>query len=271
MIKICDLKKLTKKISIHRPVESLNLIKVKNKVICEMKDIGLVVQEQPFTRIIKNKKYKMSNLIGYNSNTTNVKPYIVLGAHIDSIQSPTSESTIDSSTAIAVILELTKNILNQDPTYPIMILFFDGEEAIDGNWDYNNSLSGSYFFVNNFNLKLIDIVYIFDLIGGNIKDNKICAFEDNSITYNDIIKLSNINKQLYPTNEQIFIHPKDFTYPVGPLDDNIPFIKKGIYALNLIPYNFPDSHHQLTDNYENVNWRYIEIFFNVLLKFLVSF
>ena len=262
-----NIKKITKEISIHRPVESFNLIKVKSDIIREMKKIGLVVQEQPFTRIINNKKYKMSNLIGYNSNTT--KPYIVLGAHIDSIQSPMSETATDSATSIAIILELTNNILKYTPDYPIMILFFDGEEAIDGNWNSNNSLSGSSFFVNNFNLKLIDKVYIFDLIGGDIKDNKICAFEDNLITYNDLVKLSDINKQLYQNNEQIFINPKIFTYPIGPQDDNLPFIKKGIYALDLIPYKFPNSHHKITDNYENVNWRYVEIFYNVLLKFLL--
>jgi len=262
-----NIKQNTKEISIHRPVESLKLTKVKNDIIRKMKNIGLIVQEQPFTRIIKNKKYKMSNLISYNSNTT--KPYIVLGAHIDSIQTITSKAAIDSATSVAIILELTNNILKHTPDYPIMVLFFDGEEAIDGKWNSNNSLSGSSFFVNNFNLKLIDKVYIFDLIGGDIKDNKICAFEDNLITYNDLVKLSDINKQLYQNDEQIFINPKIFTYPTGPQDDNLPFIEKGIYALNLIPYKFPNSHHKITDNYENVNWKYVEIFYNVLLKFLL--
>ena len=56
-------------------------------------------------------KYKMSNLIAYNPNA--IKPYIVLSAHIDSIQSPASEAATDSSTSIAIILELTKNILKQ--------------------------------------------------------------------------------------------------------------------------------------------------------------
>ena len=260
---IQNIKKMTKELSVYRPVGSDNLLTVKSKVMKTMRDIGLSVDEQKFTRNIKNNNYNFSNLIGINPNAK--APYILLGAHIDSPQIDGCESTIDSVTGIVVILELAKNLLKINPNLPIMIVFVDGEEAIDGTWAKDNSLSGSKYFVNNYNLSLINKVYIFDLIGGDIEKNKLAAFSNNIQTYNDFEKLAKINLKY---NKQIFLSPSTFVSSNSIEDDHVPFKEKGIYAVNLIPYKFPDSHHTLNDNYNNVNWEYIEIFYNVFYDFL---
>lgn len=260
---IQNIKNFTKEISIYRPVESNALYQVKQKVMSKMKELGLSTTEQIFTRNINNKIYEFSNLVGINPAAK--PPYILLGAHIDSPQIDGCESTIDSATGIAIILELTKNLLNKNPATSIMVLFVDGEEAIDGTWSKNNTLSGSTYFVNNYDLTLIEKVYIFDLIGGDIDKNKIAAFDNNPATYNDFNKLSNINLKY---DHQIFINPKTFVASNYIEDDHVPFKEKGIYSVNLIPYKFPDSHHNLKDNYNNVNWKYIEIFYNVFHDFM---
>jgi Zn-dependent M28 family amino/carboxypeptidase len=212
---------------------------------------------------IRNNKYNFSNLIGINSNAK--APYVLLGAHIDSPQIDGCESTIDSVTGIVVILELAKNLLKINPNLPIIIVFVDGEEAIDGKWSTDNTLSGSNYFVNNYDLSLINKVYIFDLIGGDIEKNKLAAFSNNIQTYNDFEKLAKINLKY---DKQIFLSPSTFVSTKGIVDDHVPFKEKGIYAMNLIPYDFPDSHHTLKDNYDNVNWEYVEIFYNVFYDFL---
>jgi len=260
---IQNIKTMTKELSVYRPVGSDNLLTVKTKVIKTMKDIGLSVDEQKFTRNIRNNKYNFSNLIGINSNAK--APYVLLGAHIDSPQIDGCESTIDSVTGIVVILELAKNLLKINPNLPIIIVFVDGEEAIDGKWSTDNTLSGSNYFVNNYDLSLINKVYIFDLIGGDIEKNKLAAFSNNIQTYNDFEKLAKINLKY---DKQIFLSPSTFVSTKGIVDDHVPFKEKGIYAMNLIPYDFPDSHHTLKDNYDNVNWEYVEIFYNVFYDFL---
>jgi Zn-dependent M28 family amino/carboxypeptidase len=257
------IKNFTKEISIYRPVGSSELETVKNKVLAEMKNIGLSTKVQSFKKTINNKEYSFSNLIGVNPNAN--KKNILLGVHIDSPQNPKCECTTDAVTGISIALQLAKNLMLQDKNYPIMLVFFDGEEAIDGNWNSENSLSGSSYFVNNYDTNLIDKVYIFDLIGGDFNQNKIAAFSNNKATVSDLIKLAKINENF---DQKIFHYPNDYTSDKVVQDDHVPFINKNIYALNLIPYNFPSNHHTLNDNYDNVNWKYVEIFYSVLFEFL---
>jgi len=257
------IKNFTKEISIYRPVSSSELETVKNKVLTEMKNIGLSTTVQSFTRTINNKEYSFSNLIGVNPNAN--KKNILLGVHIDSPQNPKCECTTDAVTGISIALQLAKNLIKENKNYPIMLVFFDGEEAIDGPWTSSNSLSGSSYFVNNYDTNLIDKVYIFDLIGGDFNQNKIAAFSNNKSTASDLIKLAKINEKF---TEKIFQHPNDYISDKAIQDDHVPFVNKNIYALNLIPYNFPNNHHTLNDNYENVNWKYVEIFYSVLFEFL---
>jgi len=257
------IKTFTKEISIYRPVGSPELESVKNKVLSEMKNIGLSTTVQSFKRTINNKEYSFSNLIGVNPNAN--KKYILLGVHIDSPQNPKCECTTDAVTGISIALELAKNLIKENKNYPIMLVFFDGEEAIDGPWTSSNSLSGSSYFVDNYDTNLIDKVYIFDLIGGDFNQNKIAGFSNNKATASDLMKLAKINENY---NQKIFQHPNDYTSDKEIQDDHVPFVNKNIYALNLIPYNFPNNHHTLNDNYENVNWKYVEIFYSVLFEFL---
>jgi len=259
---IDSIKTFTKEISIYRPVGSKELIDVKSKILNEMNILNLKTTEQSFSRNIRNKDYQFSNLIGINPKAKG--PYILLGAHVDSPQIDGCESTIDAATSIAIILELVRNLLKKNPNFPIMILFVDGEEAIDGVWSDDNTLSGSKYFVNNFNLDLINKVYIFDLIGGDI-ENKIAGFSNNPITFNDMKKLAEINSKY---QDKIFINPNKFTSSNNIIDDHVPFKEKGKYSLNLIPYKFPKNHHKLEDNYKNVNWNYVEVFYNIFNEFL---
>jgi hypothetical protein len=260
------IKNFTKEISVYRPVGSKELDTVKHKIVNEMKRIGLHVEIQHFKRKINNKKYSFSNLIGKNTNTN--KKYILLGVHIDSPQIEGCESTIDAATGVSIALELARQVISKNPNYPIMLLFIDGEEAIDGEWSKSNTLSGSRYFVNNYDLNSIDKVYIFDLIGADLIKNKIAAFKNNPNTHSDINKLANINKKY---KYQIFINTSEYISNKSIQDDHVPFFEKNKYALNLIPFNFPDNHHTLNDNYNNVNWKYVEIFYKVFLDFLNNY
>ena len=256
------IKNTTQMISQYRPVQSNGLRNVKNIVTNIMNSMKLTVTEQYFIRNINYYNYTFSNLIAINPNAK--PPYILLGAHIDSPQIEGSTSAIDAATSIAIILELYKNLLVQNPYIPIMIVFFDGEEAIDGKWANYNTLSGSTYFVNNMNYN-ISRAYIFDLIGGDISNNKIAQFYNNMATYSDIKMLSDINKKY---DNIIFMDPDVFVSQNTIIDDHTPFIRNNIYALNLIPYKFPTTHHRLEDNYDNVNWEYVDVFYKVMYEFL---
>jgi len=253
----------TRQLAIYRPVESDNLRNIKHIITKRCKKIGCRVTIQPFTKVIRHHRYSFSNIIATNPRAS--APYIVLVAHIDAPQIPGIEAAIDSATGIAIIFALLQQILAYEPTYPIMALFVDAEEAIDGTWANDNTLTGSRYFVNHYDLTQIDRVYVFDLLGGSFK-NKIGLFANNPDSAADLKKLYTINKKY---KHQLFSPPwhiiqKSIT------DDHVPFIEKGVYAVNLIPYTFPKSHHTLSDTYDNVNWEYVTIFYNVFYDFLLQ-
>ncbi len=255
---IDNIKNLTRNISIPRPIESENLKNVKKYVIDELIKINLNVEEQKFTK----NNHTFLNIIGTNKFSNN-KEYILLSAHIDSVKD--IEGAIDSATSIAIIIDITKKILFKYPNFPLLVVFFDGEEAINGSWSKENTLFGSRYFVDNLKYK-INIAYILDLIGGDFK-NKIAQFSNNKNSYKHIKELYEINKEY---DKLIFENPDTYVSNKIIEDDHLPFQEKNINYIHLIPYTFPDSHHTINDNYKNVNWEYVDIFADVLYRKLIN-
>lgn len=265
LLDLNNIKRITKRVSINRPVGSTNLIDVKKFIINELNKLELNIEEQKFTKVIRGKEYNFSNIIAHNKNVSD--NYILLGCHIDGPQL-NIEAATDAASCVGLIIEIVKKLLINNKNYPIMIVFFDGEEAINGTWSDDNTLSGSTYFVDNFN-KNIKYLMIFDLIGGDINKNKIYSF--NTTEYNDMKQLSNINNSLNSKyNKQIFVDPAVKISKVSIINDYTPFKNKypNIKGLNLIPPTFPANHHTINDNYNNLNWEYIDIFSNVIYEFL---
>ena len=261
------IKELTKNISIYRPVQSSNLSKVKKYVINELGKIdGLQIEEQSFIKNINSKDYSFSNIIAKNNNKYSDKDFILLSAHIDAPVIENIEASIDSATSISLIIEITNKIMKLYPTFPLVLVFYDGEEAVDGKWTQQNTLSGSKYFVDNLKFK-IERAFILDLIGGNF-NNKIKYFNNNPSSYE-------INKELYTINkkydDKIFICPSIEISSKYIEDDHIPFALSNIPYIHLIPEIFPINHHTINDNFNNVNWEYVNIFGNILFEHLINF
>jgi len=257
-----NIKDLTKQISIPRQIGSKNLELVKEIVFSKLKELNLITEEQKFTQTVRSTSYNFSNIIAYNPKAS--KKFILLAAHIDSCQIDNFEGAIDSASSIAIIIELAKNLLKINSNYPLMIVFFDGEEAINGQWSNDNSLIGSKYFVNNYDISMIEKLYLLDLIGGNL-ENKFYAYKNNPISNDQIKKLADINTKY---KDQLFVYPSINIKETEVEDDYIPFKEKGVKYLHLIPYPFPKQHHKNIDTYENLNWDYIETFTKVLFEYL---
>jgi hypothetical protein len=263
---ISNIKSYTKFIAKPRQVQSDNLAQIKKYVGKLLSKFGMKVQEQKFNFNHKIGNYKLSNIIGTNPNSSG--PYILLGAHIDSTPFDNGDAAIDAASAIGIILELVRNLIKTNPKFPLMIVFFDAEESLSGKWTKDLTLLGSKYFVNSVNPKNISRAYIFDLIGGDIGKNQIAGFADMPHAFIDLLALSKINKKLYGSDEQVFVSPAEFVDHHSPDDDHVPFVEKKIWTCDLIPYKFPSQHHKPTDTYANLNWKYIEIFYHVIYKFL---
>lgn len=267
ILNIDFIKDFTKTNSLYRPVPSKNLELVKSNVINELSKIpNFIVKQQYFTRKINNKEYNFSNIIGYSKLFNDTKPYIMLSAHIDGPNINNCSASIDAITSIGIIIEITKKLLFYNNKYNIQVVFFDGEEAIDGVWSNNNTLSGSKYFVKT--LKNVPSqVFVFDLIGGDIEKNKLFGYSNNPKSHLLMSKLAWTNNSLYP-DKIIFIDPNETISYTIITDDAKPFYDANIPVINLIPSVFPVIHHTDKDNYENINWNYIDVFTNVMFDYL---
>jgi len=247
IIDIERIKYLTKKISIHRPVSNIK------QFICNYirKEIPLLtIKEQAFTKYINNKKSNLSNIIAYNSNTHSNKKIIILCAHID------------SAISISLIIEIVRKLLLIDKYYPICIVLFDSKEAIGDKFTNDNALLGSTYFVDNLKNKNY-LVFIINLTGGSIRKNPIKLFASNKKSCKIFNSFYIINRLLY-NNDRVFVNSISYRQIK---DDHIPFMKKNIDYIHLIPDNFPDQHHKLIDN---IDWKYVNIFTYVIFNYLLN-
>jgi hypothetical protein len=270
-INLDSIKEFTKLNSLYRPVPSDNLEKVKSHVINLLNQIpNFVVRKQPFTRTIHNKEYTFSNIIANPQTFNKEKPYIILSAHIDGpINQVGTPASIDAITSIGIIIELGKQLINYIPDYNFQIVFYDGEEAIDGSWANDNTLSGSEYFVKYLD-SIPSKVFVFDLIGADIIKNKLYAYSSNPKSHLLMSELARVNNKLFPENKRIFIDPNETISYVIIKDDSLPFFNAQIPVIDLIPATFPSTHHTPNDSYENVNWEYIDIFANVIYNYLIT-
>ena len=271
LIDLDFIKEFTKSNSLYRPISSDNLETVKYNTMTLLNQIpNFIVSEQYFTRKINNKEYSFSNIIGNPSNFNKGKPYIILSAHIDGpMTQDNCPASIDAITSIGIIIEFAKKLATNANNYNFQVVFFDGEEAIDGPWSDSNTLSGSKYFVKHLDSKPVE-VFVFDLIGANIDKNKLFAFSSNPKSHLLMSKLAWTNNSMYPENKRIFIDPNETISYAIIKDDSVPFFKANIPVIDLIPPTFPSTHHTINDNYLNVNWDYVDIFSNVIYNYLIN-
>ena len=113
LINVENIKELTKKISIPRPIESENLKFVKETIISKLRELDLETYEDKFSELIRNKTYNFSNIVSLNSKATS--QYILLAAHIDSLyNNNTFQGAIDSAVSISIIIEIARNLLKKN-------------------------------------------------------------------------------------------------------------------------------------------------------------
>ena len=120
IINMANIQKITKIISIPRPVSSINLAFVKKKVLNYISKInGFIAEEQEFTRVINNNSYSFSNIVAHNKNANSTnRQKIILTAHIDSLYNNQHfNGSIDSATSIALIIEITNKLKNSCSRY----------------------------------------------------------------------------------------------------------------------------------------------------------
>lgn len=202
-------------------------------LITELNQLGWEVEEQTFTY----RGVTVRNLIARaNQGRGDV---IILGAHYDTrkIADQTPGSTepvpgaVDGASGVAVLLELARTLNLEMIPREIWLAFFDAEDNGSGGipgWDW---IVGSTYMAENLTVTP-EAVVVVDLVGD----------ADQQLYYE-----GNSNPTLRAHLWQIAadLGYKDFFIPelrYTMIDDHLPFVERGITAVNIIDFDYPYWH-----------------------------
>ncbi len=180
--------------------------------------------------------HPVRNLVAQRGETG---PWIILGAHYDSRQVADKDpnpqlrqqpvpGANDGASGVAVLMELART-LPQNDSGRVWLVFFDAEDQ--GNipgWDW---ILGSQYFAQQLQ-EQPDAVVVIDMIG----DKDLNIYQEKNSNAGLTTEIWNVAAELgYAHN---FI--PEYKYAI--LDDHLPFLQKGIPAVDLIDFDYLSWH-----------------------------
>ncbi|XP_015263937.1 PREDICTED: glutaminyl-peptide cyclotransferase [Gekko japonicus] len=260
---------------------------------------GWVVEEDTFQSYTPYGYRTFSNII--STLNPSAKRHLVLACHYDSKYFPPQwDSQVfvgatDSAVPCAMILELAHSldrqlhsleqaVSEQTLDLSLKLIFFDGEEAFV-RWSPSDSLYGSRHLarkmastphppgaINTSQIQGIDLFVLLDLIGA--RNPTFPVYFLNTARW--FRRLEAIEQNLHDLG-LLKKHPSERKYFRGALlrgqveDDHIPFLRRGVPILHLIPDPFPKVWHTMADNEENLDKPTIDNLNKILQVFVLEY
>ncbi|GAB1599850.1 glutaminyl-peptide cyclotransferase-like [Argonauta hians] len=269
-------------------------VKVREHIISRLERLeGWTVTQDKFEQQTPNGKVKFSNIIATFNPGANER--VVLACHYDSKKFYNFEfiGAIDSAVPCALLLSLVRELqcllksTQHRLNMALQLLFFDGEEAFK-EWTDTDSLYGSRHLANKWQ-KEIDsnarnkLYFIKDFILLDLIGNPNMVFHNyfplqtdklfqNLVKIEQLLQRRNLQHRDYLNNYNPMFSSELLDFPLyGIQDDHVPFAKKGVKILHLIPYPFPKTWHQSTDTESNLDQASIANFKNVFTIFVAHY
>lgn len=228
------------------------------------------------------------NVVAYSS--PNAVNYLVLAAHYDSKFFVDGDfiGATDSAVPCAMLLNLVRTleeplkVLQQDPNrVGLMLIFFDGEEAFQ-SWNAKDSLYGARHLAQRWQdevfLPRIKLFVLLDLLG-TPQPSFYNYFPATADQYEALYKAeSRLRKDNYmPTpetggmvrNPGMFFKPN--TVQMGIEDDHIPFLRRGVPIVHLIPTPFPEVWHEKSDNGDCIDYDTVSNLNHIMRLYAVEY
>jgi glutaminyl-peptide cyclotransferase len=197
---------------------------------------------QRLRRLLPNGRFQavpdgLRNVIGVVPGR-NPRRTVVVGAHYDTKDLPGFVGANDGASGTATVVELARSIRPRRLRPTVVFVLFDGEESPKGTPDEEferHGLRGSKVAARSF--KGAEAMILLDFVG------------DKELS---IPREANSNRRLWTKlrraaartgNGRTF--PSTTSAPV--LDDHIPFLRRGVPAIDLIDFDFPCWHRTCDD------------------------
>ncbi|KAL7060462.1 hypothetical protein AAHC03_09287 [Spirometra sp. Aus1] len=239
---------ILERINLVRPVGSENHHTVREYITSFLRELGWHVSEDAFQEWTVLGVQNFTNIIAINQ--FDLPRRLALACHYDSKRINGFYGTTDSAVPCSMMLVIAKalNPLLKSSKVALQLLFFDGEEAFI-SWSPDDSIYGS---------RHLAAQMLQSTSGAANTQFPRYPHCDESI-YRMMIDIESTAARANLLTEPRFTNSgASFFYNItmnGIEDDHLPFIRRGVPVLHLIPLPFPPQWHTLRDNIENVDMR----------------
>jgi len=237
-----------------RPSGSAGLDKTRDYIRQQLASFGLTVTEQPFDARTPLGTIRMVNLRVQLGPAGGRR--IVVGGHYDTklFRDRTFVGANDGGSSAAFLIELARVMKERKPTFPLELLFLDGEEAVVA-WEGDDNTYGSRHYVETArrdgSLPQIGAFVLADMIGD--RDLRIKRESQSTPWLADII-----------WRQARLLGRPEFVAEDTPVeDDHIRFLEAGVPAVDVIDFEYP-SWHEESDTIDKLSARSFQVVGEVL-------
>jgi len=234
-----------------RPAGSENNFKQAEFIAETAAEYDAKIEKQKFTCLTPEGNKPMINVIAEVKGRK--AGFIVVGCHFDSKKFNSQSgftAANDGASGAALLITCIKAFKEsgKTPLYSLRFVFFDGEECLF-SYTENDGLHGSRHYVNSLEqsgeLKNCKAAIVVDMIGD--KDLVLTLSRDTA---------PDIAEKLFSSARACGMGKHVSWSRDSILDDHVPFLKKGIPAIDLIDFDFGPGNsfwHSPGDNISNVS------------------
>ena len=215
-----------------RPVGSAAHDRARDYIVAELKKYGLTIIKDEFTAQTPLGERPMTNIIGeLKGESDNI---LILASHYDTKFSNdiTFVGANDGGSSTGALLELARvrAARPQKPKQTLWFTFFDGEEAFV-NWTQADSKYGSRHLVARLvkeqKLQKVKAMILLDMIGDKDLELKRDGYSTPWLVEILWAAAKELGYEKHFNSSETFID-----------DDHIPFLEKGVPAVDLIDFNY---------------------------------
>ncbi|XP_072932249.1 glutaminyl-peptide cyclotransferase-like [Epargyreus clarus] len=277
-------------ILIPRVVGTPNHEKVGNYIVKQMRDLGWDVTEDVFadrTPVFGTLNFR--NIVA--KLNPNADRYLVLACHYDSkyTREHVFVGATDSAVPCAMMINLAKVMSSlleplKQNSLSIMFIFFDGEEAFR-QWGPNDSIYGARHLAKQWHgteykdganhLQRMDVLVLLDLLG--TPDPIFYSYFASTEKW--FIRLASAEQRLAELghmrgysqgkNEQTYFRLLSSSASIE--DDHIPFLRRNVDILHVIPNPFPSVWHTEHDTMAALDFNTIENLNKIFRVFVAEY
>jgi peptidase M28-like protein len=216
-----------------RPAGSPAIVQLQDYLQSELKSYGCAVETDAFSADTPAGRLPMKNIL---VKIPGEKPgVILLGTHYDTKRLENFVGADDGGSSTAVMLELARLLCKQRGKYAVWIAFFDGEEAVNFNWQDPDNCYGSRQMAarlaNSGEVEKVKAFLLADIVG--TKDLRIKRDSDSTKWLTDVV-WTTAAKLGYSS---IFVNAATEV-----LDDHKSFVKRNVPSVDVIDLEIPYWH-----------------------------